>query len=197
MTAPNSILVVTADPGRRSRAESALADLGRLVFADRLGAALQEVGLDQAQIAVVDSELPGEQSVIDILSALGEPGRAIVWVATPRSDLLDYGGYIQVPHSAADRILADACRWLLKTRPSRDPSAGSSGSGELDRVLDVVARVRHDLNNPLTAILAETQLLLMDDHQLTEEQARSLRSVEEMAQRMREMVKDLRQLKRD
>lgn len=197
MTAPNSILVVTADPARRSRAESALADLGRLVFADRLGAALQEVGLDQAQIAVLDSELPGEQSVIDILSALGEPGRAIVWVATPRSDLLDYGGYIQIPHSGADRILADACRWLLKTRTSRDPSAGSSGSGELDRVLDVVARVRHDLNNPLTAILAETQLLLMDDHELTEEQARSLRSVEEMAQRMREMVKDLRQLKRD
>ena len=33
---------------------------------------------------------------------------------------------------------------------------------ELRRVLKIVARARHDINNPLTAGLAEAQLLLMD-----------------------------------
>lgn len=51
------------------------------------------------------------------------------------------------------------------------------------------ARLRHDLANPLSAILAETQLLLLDAGRLDEETRRALKTIEEMALKMREMLR--------
>jgi len=53
-----------------------------------------------------------------------------------------------------------------------------------------LARVRHDLNNPLTAALAEVQLLLMDQPGDSEE-AESLRVVEAQLKRIRDLVAKL------
>ncbi len=49
-------------------------------------------------------------------------------------------------------------------------------------------KLRHDLANPLSAILAETQLLLLSPEELGEEVVTSLREIERMARRMREML---------
>jgi len=64
---------------------------------------------------------------------------------------------------------------------------------ELHWVLRVVAKARHDLNNPLTAGLAEVQLLLMDEHspELTE----SLEIMQEQYRRLRDMVLDMSRLR--
>ncbi len=51
-----------------------------------------------------------------------------------------------------------------------------------------VRTLRHDLSNPLSAILAETQLLLMRADQLDDETVTSLREIEAMARRMRELL---------
>lgn len=60
---------------------------------------------------------------------------------------------------------------------------------ELRGVLDRVRRVRHDINNPLTAALAEIQLLLMDE---TEGETReSLEVVQEQLRRIRDRVHEL------
>jgi signal transduction histidine kinase len=48
--------------------------------------------------------------------------------------------------------------------------------------------LRHDLSNPLAAILAETQLLLLGEDTLDKETAASLREIEALARRMREML---------
>ncbi len=53
-----------------------------------------------------------------------------------------------------------------------------------------LARIRHDVNNPLTAALAEVQLLLMDQPGDSEE-AESLRVVEAQLQRIRDLVAKL------
>jgi signal transduction histidine kinase len=53
------------------------------------------------------------------------------------------------------------------------------------------SRLKHDLANPLSAILAETQLLLMRAEELPEDVVESLRAVETGALRMREMLRDL------
>jgi signal transduction histidine kinase len=68
-------------------------------------------------------------------------------------------------------------------------AAGPGADGvlmELGTVLHHVARARHDINNPLTTILAETQLLLLD----TEEGAlrESLETIERQARRIRDLV---------
>ena len=52
-------------------------------------------------------------------------------------------------------------------------------------------KLRHDLSNPLSAMLAEIQLLLLDDAKLDEETRTSLREVEALAIRMRGMLREL------
>jgi signal transduction histidine kinase len=53
--------------------------------------------------------------------------------------------------------------------------------------LGILSKIRHDLNNPLTAALAETQLLLMDVKEGTEE-SQALRTVEQQLHRIRDLV---------
>ncbi len=49
-------------------------------------------------------------------------------------------------------------------------------------------KLRHDISNPLAAMLAETQLLLMKADSLDEETVGSLREIESLARRMREIL---------
>ncbi|MBM4186916.1 MAG: hypothetical protein FJ206_06355 [Gemmatimonadetes bacterium] len=52
-----------------------------------------------------------------------------------------------------------------------------------------LATLRHDLANPLAALLAETQLLLMDAGQLPGAAVTSLREIEALAIRMRALLR--------
>jgi signal transduction histidine kinase len=49
--------------------------------------------------------------------------------------------------------------------------------------------LRHDLSNPLSALLAETQLQLLNPEQLPPEAATAFREIERLAQRMRDILK--------
>ncbi|MFQ6046558.1 MAG: histidine kinase dimerization/phospho-acceptor domain-containing protein [Gemmatimonadales bacterium] len=51
-------------------------------------------------------------------------------------------------------------------------------------------RLRHDLANPLSAILAETQLLLLRADELDEETVTSLKEIESLARRMRTLLQE-------
>jgi signal transduction histidine kinase len=53
---------------------------------------------------------------------------------------------------------------------------------------DVIRKLRHDLSNPLAAILAEAQLLLLNEESLDAETVEGLREIEALARRMREML---------
>lgn len=55
-----------------------------------------------------------------------------------------------------------------------------------------IRRLRHDIANPLAAILAETQLMLLDEATLPTEVAGSLREVERMARRIKEILEATR-----
>jgi signal transduction histidine kinase len=54
--------------------------------------------------------------------------------------------------------------------------------------LDQLGKLRHDLSNPLSAILAETQLLLLSPEKYDAETVSSLKQIEALARRMREML---------
>jgi len=54
--------------------------------------------------------------------------------------------------------------------------------------LDAIRKLRHDLSNPLAAILAETQLLLLNEATLDAETVEGLREIEALSRRMREML---------
>jgi signal transduction histidine kinase len=57
---------------------------------------------------------------------------------------------------------------------------------------DTIRKLRHDLANPLAAILAEAQLLLLNEADLDAETVEGLREIEALARRMREMLQATR-----
>jgi signal transduction histidine kinase len=50
------------------------------------------------------------------------------------------------------------------------------------------AKLRHDLSNPLSAILAETQLLLLTPEKHDEETLAGLKQIEDLARKMRQLL---------
>ncbi len=57
-----------------------------------------------------------------------------------------------------------------------------------DRPSDPFRQLRHDLANPLAALLAETQLLLLNANRLDPETVDSLHEIESLARRMRDIL---------
>jgi signal transduction histidine kinase len=53
---------------------------------------------------------------------------------------------------------------------------------------DVLSKLRHDLSNPLSAILAETQLMLLTPEKYDADTLTSLKQIESLARRMRQML---------
>jgi signal transduction histidine kinase len=52
---------------------------------------------------------------------------------------------------------------------------------------DPLAKLRHDLSNPLSAILAETQLMLLSPERFDDDAVSSLKQIESLARRMRQL----------
>ncbi len=59
-----------------------------------------------------------------------------------------------------------------------------------DDVEQRIRRLRHDLANPLAAVLAETQLMLLETESYDEETVTSLKEIEGLARRMRDMIQN-------
>ena len=53
---------------------------------------------------------------------------------------------------------------------------------------DAIRRLRHDLANPLAALLAETQLLLLNEATLDPATVSALREIESIARHMRDLL---------
>ena len=54
-----------------------------------------------------------------------------------------------------------------------------------------LSKLRHDLSNPLSALLAEIQLLLLNESQFDQETLTSLKEIEALAIRMRGMLREI------
>lgn len=61
---------------------------------------------------------------------------------------------------------------------------------KLSEAADLVASVRHEINNPLAALLGQAQLLLREE--LSEKSRRRAETIESQAKRIQEIVGQLR-----
>jgi signal transduction histidine kinase len=64
----------------------------------------------------------------------------------------------------------------------------------LQEVSELVAHIRHEINNPLTGVLGQAQLLLREE--LNERAYKRVTTIEEMAIRIRDIVAQLRDVPR-
>ena len=65
---------------------------------------------------------------------------------------------------------------------------------KIDEVAELITRVRHEINNPLTGMLGQAQLLLRED--LNERARKRAETIEDLAMRLRDIVAQLRQVQR-
>jgi signal transduction histidine kinase len=65
---------------------------------------------------------------------------------------------------------------------------------QLDDMAELVARIRHEINNPLAGILGQAQLLLREE--LNDKARRRAETIEQLATRLRDVVAELRQIQR-
>ena len=65
---------------------------------------------------------------------------------------------------------------------------------KLDEVAELIARVRHEINNPLAGVLGQAQLLLREE--LNEKARKRAQTIEELALRLRDIVAQLRHIQK-
>jgi signal transduction histidine kinase len=64
----------------------------------------------------------------------------------------------------------------------------------MDEVAEIITRVRHEINNPLTGVLGQAQLLLREE--LSDKARKRVKIIEELAIRLRDIVAQLRQIQK-
>ncbi len=61
-------------------------------------------------------------------------------------------------------------------------------------IAEMVAKIRHDINNPLTGVIGQAQLLLRED--LSDKARHRVETIEQLATRIRDTVAQLRDVQR-
>lgn len=105
-------------------------------------------------------------------------------------------------HHPANNLPEDksADRVLEETAPAENDVEGKSRAlaaeyqAKIDEVADLITRVRHEINNPLTGVLGQAQLLLRED--LSDRARKRAETIEELAIRIRDIVAQLRQVQK-
>lgn len=181
-----SLHVVAAPGERRERIVEALRGAG-VTAHDSLEGFRREVGEERCRL-VVDVESPeGYASLLELCGQVAEERREWIVLLPVEGDGGE--GLRLRPISAGFAVDASAIA-----------DAGDGESEEpvlfdLHDVLRFVARIRHDLNNPLTAGMAETQLLLMDVEE-DSELGESLTTIHRQLERIQGLVEDLTRVRR-
>lgn len=185
MSASVSVYLVSASP-RWTRAVSGKVDGTAGVF-DTVEAFLAAGVGPEGGVLLLDRDLSDSEigSITGRLAASG--GRWSVFLAGDADQDGDVGLEPAPLPGSCSLSLADVANRLHRTEEEPPPL-------ELCQVLSFVARARHDINNPLTSALAETQLLLLDAE---DPEIRSgLETVEEQLRRIRDLVARLQALPR-
>jgi signal transduction histidine kinase len=65
---------------------------------------------------------------------------------------------------------------------------------KLDEIIELIAHVRHEINNPLTGVIGQAQLLLREE--LSPTARRRVETIEQLSGRIRDTVAQLREIQR-
>jgi signal transduction histidine kinase len=165
--------------------------VGAARAADSVEAALREIRRQIPRVTVLVCDLP-EPDVWALVKALPDP-LAVVAIVPERAPhlnarLAEAGVAVQIPETVPAATLRPVLE-RIRLRTFTDEAE------RLRQVLAAVSHARHELNNPLTSILAEAQLLEMDASALPAEAQKSVRTIHEMAVRIRDVVRSLQNLR--
>jgi DNA-binding response OmpR family regulator len=201
------VLLADDDAVTRTLLAAVITDLGHEAVAAEDGQRAWELFQSEpAPLAVLDINMPGLDGLtLCRLIREHQEGRdtfvIVVTARDAREDLtavLAAGAddYVTKPSSpenlrarleiAQQRIVQNSARRMAEAELAR--ARWLAGIGETTIALE------HEINNPLSALLGNAELLLMEDG-LTEEQAQQVRVIREQATRIADVVRRLAKLK--
>jgi signal transduction histidine kinase len=136
-------------------------------------------------VLLLGPDLPADQTV-----------RLLGWVADQGGEWIPL--HVEQDATATGGLLIRPLSFGYPTELATVVGAASDPEGagpllELRWVLRFVAKARHDINNPLTAGLAETQLVLMDEPE--GELLESLEVIQDQFRRIQDLVAGLTRLR--
>jgi signal transduction histidine kinase len=187
---PAWLLIVAADAELRGRLSQKLTGLGGARSVESAAAALEAIRREPPRVTVLASDLPVEDALA-VVKGIGDPLSVVALVPAAGGDgvrLAEAGVAVQLP----DSVPLAAVRRVVEQLRAR---ATGEDAERLRQVLASVSHARHEVNNPLTSILAEAQLLLMDASTLPPEAQKSVQTIQEMAKRIRDVVRSLQSLR--
>jgi signal transduction histidine kinase len=94
-----------------------------------------------------------------------------------------------------EKILADAVEARTLSGGNRVSNLLRMSDERINEIVQMVRRVRHDANNPLTAALGHVQLLLDDPAVTDPEVIDSLKVVESELRRLTDILRQLNEIK--
>ena len=116
-------------------------------------------------------------------------------IAPTHETYLEIGGTMIENNAHPLAVNADeptSAESVTPTEPAN--SLVASYEAKLDEVADLITRVRHEINNPLTGVLGQAQLLLRED--LSDRARKRVETIEELVIRIRDIVAQLRQVQK-
>ena len=102
----------------------------------------------------------------------------------------------RLPEGMEKQMSADETGERSTTEPTeqRLRSLIAEHEAKLTEIADLVAHVRHEINNPLTGVIGQAQLLLREE--LSATARRRIETIEQLAGRIRDTVAQLRDVQR-
>jgi signal transduction histidine kinase len=125
-----------------------------------------------------------------------ETMRLLAWVAEAAADWVPLHVEASSSENTGSLLRPLSLGYPVDLGEVVDAASDPEGAGpllELRWILRLVAKARHDINNPLTAGLAETQLILMDEPE--GEILESLEVIENQFRRIKDLVAGLARLR--
>lgn len=187
-----SILLIASDASQHELA-APLAQIGHLQRTSDPTAAMELIGETSPDVVLIDAQAFPE-AASGLVSAAAERGRVLVWDAMAHPSGFAGDGVVRVTTPVEARLLLQMARLLVEVCRTRQHGAGNDPSSRLDRVIAQVRDVRHEIGTPLSAIMAEAELQILEAETLTPELKRGLETIARMARNIRDQLHRLREL---
>ncbi len=189
-----SILLITPDAPLAERVAAGLARgqaEAELAAAPTLARARRRLGLSTPTVIVLDGSLLVEEPLESVARELARSAPLVALIHPSRQSelaslialgevdcLANTGNFLPVLLALLDRRL----RWA-------EHFARYEGGLEGSEPLDFGSILRHEVNNPLTGILGNAELLLAHRERLPHDAAQRLETIADLAVRLRETVR--------
>jgi signal transduction histidine kinase len=164
---------------------------GPVSIADNLIDFVEELAQSRPRVIVLDDELVGGAPLLEFLRQLNESAPVVLIASFDRQNevaKIVAGGKVEFVGRQGDYTSLAAQLALRHLAPAGQPETAAIGAGMSDEVAEIF---RHDINNPLTGILGNAELVLSHGAKLAPADIQRLQTVVELAVRLRETIRRL------